>query len=33
MNNKKMTNKEYEAKMLKELGLSASDLTTQSASV
>ena len=33
MKNQKMTNKEYEQKMLKELGLNASDLTTQSASV
>ena len=30
---KTITNKEYEDKMLKELGLSASDLTTTSASV
>ena len=30
---KTITNKEYEEKMLKELGLSASDLTTQNASV
>ena len=33
MKNQKLTNKEYEEKMLKELGLSASDLTTQNASV
>ena len=33
MKEQKMTNKQYEEKMLKELGLDASDLTTQSASV
>ena len=34
MNNaKKLTNKEYEEKMLKELGLNASDLTSTKASV
>ena len=31
--NKKMTLQEYEAKMLKQLGLKASDLSTQKASV